>query len=272
MCFRKAKMASVSSRRALKMAKASSRRASKRKLASSVGNPPSQFSKVTLLSPSLLLLEIPADTNTSFPVWEAVRSQQVDIAWTFDPYSIVCHLTPKQKYASTSGHSVSTVAALPPINPQSQPAIQVVTQQHATGVLLTFTPNSLPGQPQTVPPNPTTSLFISMPFNVTQPQLAQLPSTPTNQTPTKLPVASKMPAPSPFHTKSSSNIKICDNFLLGICYEEERCKMHHTPYPFHWQLWCTNTHQWVNISRRSQVLLERLYCDENLETVCIKDG
>ncbi|KAI1888559.1 hypothetical protein AGOR_G00186420 [Albula goreensis] len=50
------------------------------------------------------------------------------------------------------------------------------------------------------------------------------------------------------------------------------CKMHHTPYPFHWQLRCSDTHQWVNVSLSAQVTLEKLYCDVDRETIKLQDS
>ncbi|XP_070784884.1 protein mono-ADP-ribosyltransferase TIPARP-like [Enoplosus armatus] len=282
----------------------SSGRRTKRKLASDVlvSEPPSKSSKVTLLSPSLLLMEIPSDTNTSLPVWEAMRSQQLDIAWTVNPYSISVHLTPvtsKQGKTSSKSESASSVAQAPaPSSSILQPhmVIQSISQQHGASkntscVLLTFSQNSTqsqpspPGQPQKIPPNPNpvTSVICPLPLIITQPQPVCQPSTPIKKgdlpaiqtltaTPTKLQTPSKFPLLSPFHTKSSSDIQICDNFLLNMCRAGKKCKMHHTPYPFHWQMWCVITHQWIDIQPRSQVLLERMYSDVNREVICLKDG
>ncbi|XP_051249109.1 protein mono-ADP-ribosyltransferase TIPARP-like [Dicentrarchus labrax] len=279
----------------------------KRKLARNVSiiETPPKSPNVTLLNQSLLLLEIPADTNTSLPVWEAIRSQQVGIVWTVNPYSISVHLTPltsKQDNTTTSSQSegmpsVAQTSAPSTSIPQPQVVIQSVSQQHGSPqntscVLLTFSQNSPhplpspPGKPRNIPPNPVqaaTSLIISFPLIINQPQHAPQPSTPTQErvppaiqtptaTPTKLQSPSKVPVPSPFHTKCTSDVEICDNFLLGLCRAGKRCKMHHTPYPFYWQLWCVITHQWVSIPLHSQVLLERLYSNVNQEVVCLKDG
>ncbi|XP_040886090.1 protein mono-ADP-ribosyltransferase TIPARP-like [Toxotes jaculatrix] len=274
------------------MSDVSSRRGTKRKMAASVSESPSKSSRVTFLSPSLLLLEIPADTNTSLPVWEAMRSQHVDIAWTVNPYSVSVHLTPmtsKQEKGTTSSVAQTSVLSSSILQPQM--VIQSITQQDGASqgtscVLLTFSQNGAQSpQPQEIPPNPkpATSIIVSLPLIITQPQLACLPSTTTKKgvlptiqtpttTPTKIQVPSKTPVPSPFHTRSSSNIQICDSFLLSMCHAGKNCKMHHTPYPFHWQLWCVTTHQWIDFSLRSQVLLERLYCDINQEVIFIKDG
>ncbi|XP_074481935.1 protein mono-ADP-ribosyltransferase TIPARP-like [Sebastes fasciatus] len=265
-------------------------RGTKRNLADGVLEPSSKSSKVTFLSPSLVLLEIPAGTNTSLPVWEAMRSQQVDIAWTVNPYSVGVHLTPVtseqgKSTTSTQTESTSSVAAqtLVPSSGILQPrmVIQSITQQHGAAqnscVLLT-----LPQNATQLPPNPTaaTSLVVSLPLIIAQPQPANQPSTPTKKqaiqtltaTPTKLQAPSKGPVPSPFHTKSDSDVQVCDNFLLSLCRAGKKCKMHHTPYPFHWQLWCVTTHQWVDIPSHSQVLLERSYCNVSQEAICIKDG
>ncbi len=278
----------------------SSTRGTKRKMANNVLEPPSKSPKVTLLSPSLLLLEIPADTNTSLPVWESIRSQQLDIAWTVNPYSISVHLTPvtsKQVKATTSNISESSTSSVAQTSCgilQPQMVIQPISQQHgafqnASCVLLTFSQNGTqslpPGQLQKIPPNPTpgASVIASLPLIITQPQPAPQPGTPAKKgvlpaiqtptaTPAKLHPPSKVPVPSPFHTKSSSDIQICDSFLLSLCRAGKKCKMHHTPYPFHWQLWSVITHQWINFPPRSQVLLERIYSNVNQEVVSIKDG
>lgn len=268
----------------------------KRKMEDSVLDPPSTSSKAVLLSPSLLLLEIPADANTSFPVWEAVRSQQLDIAWTVSPYSISVHLTPvtsKGKTTTSSkGEGTSSMAQTSAANtsiPQLQTLIQSVAQQHSSPqntsyVPLTFPQNGtqsllslLPKTPQNPMP---TSLIVPV---ITQPppgvqlrnriKKAPLPAVQTPKaTPTKLQAPSKVPVSSLFHTKSSSDVKICDNFLISLCHAGKRCKMHHTPYPFHWQLWCVSRHQWIDFPPHSQVLLERLYSNVNKNTVCITDG
>ncbi|XP_039647501.1 protein mono-ADP-ribosyltransferase TIPARP-like isoform X2 [Perca fluviatilis] len=273
----------------------------KRKLADS--EPPSKSSKVTFLSPSLILLEIPADTNTSLPVWEAMRSQQVDIAWTVNPYSISVHLTPvssTQGKITTSRKSESTSSVAQTIVPstrilQPQMVIQFITQQHGATqnscVLLTLSQNgthllpSPPGQPLKIPPNPTpaTAVIVSLPLIITQQQPPHQPGTSTKRqilpatqsptaTPTKQRAPSKVPVPSLFHTRSSPDIQVCDRFLLGLCSAGKRCKMHHTPYPFHWQLWCVTTHQWIDIPSRSQVLLERNYCNVDQKLIYFKDG
>ncbi|XP_031715152.1 protein mono-ADP-ribosyltransferase TIPARP-like [Anarrhichthys ocellatus] len=287
------------------MPKASSSRRSKRKMADDVAvlKPPSKSSKVTFLSPSLFLLEIPADANSSLPVWEAMRSKQVDIAWTVNPYSIGVHLTPatsKQGKSATPAQtegasSVAQSSAPSSRTLQPQMVIQSITPQHGASqtscVLLTLSQNGTqllpipPGQAQKIPANPTlaTSLIFSLPLIITQPQPAHQPGTPTKRqvlpaiqtptaTPTKLQAPSEGPVPSPFHTKTSSNIQVCDKFLLSLCDAGNKCTMHHTPYPFHWQLWSVVTHQWIDVPCRSQVILEKSYCNIKEESICIDDG
>lgn len=275
------------------MPNVSSGRGAKRKMEDvSETGPPSKSSKVTMLSPSLLLLEIPADINTSLPVWEAMKSQQLDIAWTVNPYSLGVHLTPatsKQGKASDKSDSPSSVAQTSAPPPQPQMVVQSIAQKQNTArVLLTFTPNSTtsvpspPGKPPKIPTNPTpaSSIIVSLPLFITQPQPLVQPSEkvvlPAIHTPkataTKPQVSSKGPVTSQFHTKSSSDVQICDNFLLNMCRAGTKCKMHHTPYPYHWQMWCVSDHQWVDFPPHSQVLLERFYCDANKEDIWIKDG
>lgn len=279
------------------MPKVSSTRGTKRKLDSVLlPEPPSKSSPVTLLSPSVLLLEIPADANTSLPVWDAVKSQQLAISWTVAPYSIAVRLTPvtsKQGRSTKSSRRGSRSGAAAPSSAlQPQMVVQAVSQQHggshqASCVLLTFSQNGVqalpspPGQPQTIPPspNPSTSLVVSLPLIIVPPQSALQPSTPTKQglppavqTPAAAPRKLRAPSKVSFHTKSSSDTRICDNFLLGLCRAGKKCKMHHTPYPFHWQLRCVTTHRWTDIPPRSQVLLERIYSNVNQDHISMKDG
>lgn len=281
----------------------SSRGTKRKSSAVSASEPQSISSKITLLSPSLLLLEIPADTNTSLPVWEAMRSQQVNITWTVNPYSVSVHLTPvtsKQGKTITLRKSESTSNVAKPSEPpsnilQPQMVIQSIAQQHVaylntSCILLPVSQNTSqalpcsPAQPQKIPPNPANSLIVSLPFIITQPLPAPQPSTPvkkrilpaiqtlTKATTAKPRVPAKAPVASPFHTKSFPDIHICDDFLLSLCHAGKKCTMHHTPYPFHWQLWCVLNHQWVDISPQSQVTLERIYCDIDKEDICVKDG
>ncbi|TKS90563.1 TCDD-inducible poly [ADP-ribose] polymerase [Collichthys lucidus] len=249
----------------------------RRKLENSVSvvEPPSKSFKVTLLNPSVLLLEIPADTNTSLPVWEAIKSQQIHVSWTVDPYNVTVQLNPvisKKSNTATSGESENTSNVAQTSTPstgslQHHMALRSITQQQ--DVVLTFL--SPPGDPQKVRPNPTPadSLTVSLPLLIT-PQ----PSTSTKESllPIKLQAASKVPALSEFHTKGSSDIRICEKFLLNVCRAGKGCKMHHTPYPFHWQLWSLTEQNWVDFPAKCHVLVERIYCNVNQEYVAIKSG
>ncbi|CAJ1054692.1 protein mono-ADP-ribosyltransferase TIPARP-like [Xyrichtys novacula] len=179
--------------------------------------------KVTFLSQSHLLLEIPQNTNTNLPVWEAFTSGEVKVAWTVNPYSINVHVTPLPSIQEEGDESIIT---------QPQPAVQ---------------------------PSPTTKKKVP-PINLTPPA-----------TPTKRKTPPGVPARPVFHTKPNSDTLICDKFLLNLCHAGNKCKMHHTPYPFHWQLWAVSSHQWVDLPTRSQVLLERIYCNVNQENVFLND-
>lgn len=261
------------------MADVSSHRTKKRKLAPKATKGPSDSSKVLLLNPSLLLLEVPADTNTSLPVWDAVRSLNVGVTWTIKPYSISINLTPftvkeditdscenesTTAMAETSGSSCST------FQPQNQ---------STSCVFLTFSQNSLPVLPPTYQPSPNllNPISVSLPLIIMHsPQAlpSELPSASqaSANISSDLVGRSKMPELSSLHTKISPAVLICDKFLLGTCDAGVRCKMHHTPYPFHWQLWSIITHQWIDLSPPAQVLLERNYCCADQSYVFLKDG
>ncbi|XP_029019641.1 protein mono-ADP-ribosyltransferase TIPARP-like [Betta splendens] len=263
------------------MAGVSSTSGAKRKMAAQESDHPPEPLKITLLS-SALLLEIPAETNTSLPVWEAMRSQHVDVTWTVRPYSISVHFTPAVPKQGTSAVKSKTG-----VLGQSSTFSPIASQQHgrcqsAPCVLLTF-----PQGTQLMMPNPPAhpqadSITVSLPLIFTQPQTTQQPtqqpgwvpvSIPTPTTaPTKMHDSSKPPVLSTFHTKYSSEVKICDNFLLNTCSEGGKCRKHHTPYPFHWQLWCPTNHQWVDVSPRAQILLERTYCNVSHDVIFLKDG
>lgn len=262
-------------------------RGAKRKMEDGVLFPDSRSisSTANLIGQSLLLLEIPSDANTCLPVWEAIRSQQVDIRWTVNPYSISVLLAPitsKQKKptnTSKGGLESSVAQTLPSSSTILQPEVvfHFFTRQSANpqNVLLKFPENGIQ-LPQKTQPSPSASVIVPLPVLITQVPAASQPSTPTEkstiptiQTPTASP---KVPVPFPFHTKESSDVEICDNFLLGFCSAGKKCKMHHTLYPFHWQLWCVAKYEWIDFPPHSQVLLERMYSNVNQEAICIKDG
>ncbi|MEQ2243063.1 hypothetical protein ILYODFUR_003176 [Ilyodon furcidens] len=274
------------SNRKFEMTDVSCGKRKKRKLAPKTPKCPSESSKVILLNSSLLLLEIPADTNTSLPVWDAVRSLKVGVTWTVDPYSISISLTPvtakpEDITASCKSESTSNTAETSRSSCSTlQPKIQ-----NTSCVFLTFSQSSLQPPFHTYQPSPNivNPIFVSLPLIISHsPQghqsgtimIKKPPS--ASQTPTNvsgdLVVQFKMPELFSFHTKISPDVLICDNFLLGSCDAGVRCKMHHTPYPFHWQLWCLHTHQWIDLSPRAQVLLERIYCCADQGFVTLKDG
>ncbi|XP_034636375.1 protein mono-ADP-ribosyltransferase TIPARP-like [Trachemys scripta elegans] len=65
----------------------------------------------------------------------------------------------------------------------------------------------------------------------------------------------------PFHVHQEDGIQICDGFLLGHCPQRESCPLHHTRYPFHWQIRGSRRVEWQSLSDSSQRHLEKLYSD-----------
>ncbi|XP_044841160.1 protein mono-ADP-ribosyltransferase TIPARP-like isoform X2 [Mauremys mutica] len=65
----------------------------------------------------------------------------------------------------------------------------------------------------------------------------------------------------PFHVHQEDGIQICDGFLLGHCPQKENCPLHHTRYPFHWQIMGSRRVAWQSLSDSSQRHLEKLYSD-----------
>ncbi|KAM4712359.1 protein mono-ADP-ribosyltransferase TIPARP-like [Anableps anableps] len=267
------------------MTDVSSSRRKKRKLAPKAPKGPSDSSRVILLSSSILLLEVPADTNTSLPVWDAVRSLKVGVTWTVKPYSISVNITPltvKQEdiTASCESESASSMAETSRSSCISlQPQIQ-----NTSCVFLIFSQNSLPALPHTYQPslNLVNPVSVPLPLIITQsPQEHQSgtivtikltsPIQTLRSVSGDLGVRPKMPELL-FHTKVYPDVLICDSFLLGTCDAGVKCKMHHTPYPFHWQLWSINDHKWIDLSPRAQILLERNYCCADQGNVSLIDG
>nr|XP_025045387.1 TCDD-inducible poly [ADP-ribose] polymerase-like [Pelodiscus sinensis]XP_025045388.1 TCDD-inducible poly [ADP-ribose] polymerase-like [Pelodiscus sinensis] len=64
-----------------------------------------------------------------------------------------------------------------------------------------------------------------------------------------------------FHIHQAEQIRICDRFLLGNCVEGAGCPLHHTRYPYHWQLRRSDNKAWQNLSDSAQRHLENLYCN-----------
>eukprot|EP00063_Salmo_salar_P034262 XP_014009097.1 PREDICTED: uncharacterized protein LOC106576441 isoform X2 [Salmo salar] len=250
-------------------------------------------------------MEVPSDTNTSLPVWDAMHSQQVDVVWTVTPYSINVRFTPlpsKSRQTTSAsntpicspGKSSSTTRIIQSSSgpssalSQSQMIIQPLPQI-TPSVLLTFPQSTLipqpgavtisPHKPQNMTPGPvkTTSLILPLPVIITQPQPVHQPTTPA-QTQAQAASTNQPPGPSKtaasltFHTNTSGDVQICDHFLTYFCRMGSNCKQHHTPYPFHWQLWCVNSHQWVDFTPRTQVNLEKAYCNVNREEIGVKEG
>lgn len=257
------------------MPKTSSNKGTKRKME----DPPSKSSEIFLVGHSLLLLKIPEDINTSFPVWEAIRSKQLDITWTESPYCVNIQLTPM-----TSKQKETDSTILQPQTITHFVIQQPIPTQNAPHILLTF-PQNKNQPPEQISPNPapSTSYIVPLPVVITQQQPSILPSTHTKQQVqpsilaatahlTKQQATSEAPDPIPFHTRSSSDVLICDDFLLNLCRVGSKCKMHHTPYPFHWQLCCASQCQWIDFPRHSQVLLERMYSNVYRKGIQIKDG
>ncbi|KAM6984727.1 protein mono-ADP-ribosyltransferase TIPARP-like [Aplochiton taeniatus] len=275
---------------------------------SSPSEAPSNSSKVRLLSPSLLLLQIPVDSNISLPVWEALRSQQVDIAWNCSPYSINVCFTPLlgkpggSQGPETSATSVSTTnslfgttqaLSLPPGLSLPQIIIHSLPPQlgpnvSAPSVLVSFPESS--ASPQAVVPQAhcaaqgpgiSSSFILPLPLIISQPQPVQQPNMPVKtvgvsctakSTRKKAAVSTKPPVCRYFHTNTSPNVPICDRFLIDICRTGLKCKQHHTPYPFYWQLKQGTGPCWTDLSPQAQVRLERVYCDVNRECVDLKEG
>ncbi|XP_053113314.1 protein mono-ADP-ribosyltransferase TIPARP-like isoform X2 [Hemicordylus capensis] len=64
-----------------------------------------------------------------------------------------------------------------------------------------------------------------------------------------------------FHVHQKNGVRICDNFLLGNCPQGESCPLHHTRYPYHWQLKQKESRVWQSVSDLAQQHLEKLYTD-----------
>ncbi|XP_039366648.1 protein mono-ADP-ribosyltransferase TIPARP-like isoform X2 [Mauremys reevesii] len=77
-----------------------------------------------------------------------------------------------------------------------------------------------------------------------------------------------------FHIHQANGIRICDCFLLGLCKEGERCQLHHTRYPYHWQVMRKKKGVWQSVTESAQQHLEKLYSNVNdsLVTLVEKDG
>ncbi|KAJ6668476.1 hypothetical protein lerEdw1_011958 [Lerista edwardsae] len=73
-----------------------------------------------------------------------------------------------------------------------------------------------------------------------------------------------------FHVHQRNGVKICDGFLLGNCSQGKSCLLHHTRYPYHWQLKPKECPGWRSLSDSAQQHLEKLYSDfENLRVTLV---
>ncbi|XP_039357729.1 uncharacterized protein LOC120382307 isoform X3 [Mauremys reevesii] len=64
-----------------------------------------------------------------------------------------------------------------------------------------------------------------------------------------------------FHTHQREGIQICDHFLLGNCPHGSICELHHTRYPYHWQIKRKDSQVWQSVNDSAQRHLEKLYSD-----------
>ncbi|XP_043380638.1 protein mono-ADP-ribosyltransferase TIPARP-like [Chelonia mydas] len=74
-----------------------------------------------------------------------------------------------------------------------------------------------------------------------------------------------------FHIHPRDEIKICDRFLLGGCTQGDSCPLHHTHYPYHWQIRRRDSKAWQSVSESAQRHLEKLYCDTGKEQIKFVD-
>ena len=62
------------------------------------------------------------------------------------------------------------------------------------------------------------------------------------------------------------NASICSQFLIGRCHKGLRCINHHCSMPYHWQYNFQGFDEWKSFSEKDNSMLEKLYCDVNVET------
>nr|XP_028564973.1 protein mono-ADP-ribosyltransferase TIPARP-like [Podarcis muralis] len=74
-----------------------------------------------------------------------------------------------------------------------------------------------------------------------------------------------------YHVHQKNGVPICDNFLLGCCYLQEKCPYHHTPFPYHWQWRRQKDKVWLSFSFSAQHHLEKLYCNQEVPTAQLRD-
>ncbi|CAL8242168.1 unnamed protein product [Merluccius merluccius] len=227
----------------------------KRPKEESGGEPQAKFSH--------LLLEIPADADTRLPVWDAMRAQQADLTWAIHPYGIhICFspllCDPARPATQSSSSEASQNQMVQPVFPQSS-LVQTTTNPPPCSSPSLFTFLSVFGHPppdQTSPP-------ASAPPPITAAATATTATNPTT--------AMSAALPKRFHTRSLSELSICDRFLLGACQAGAGCRRHHTEYPFHWQLRSAAELLWLDLRSVAQARLERFYCDVTQGSISMKD-
>ncbi|XP_068505771.1 protein mono-ADP-ribosyltransferase TIPARP-like isoform X2 [Syngnathus scovelli] len=99
-----------------------------------------------------------------------------------------------------------------------------------------------------------------------------LPAPLTIQAAAAAAAATAAPSMPLFFTWNLDNIEICDQFLQGVCPLADRCTKHHTPLPYCWQLYNSEVGRWVDIQFRAQLLLERMYCNVDRDTLTLIEG
>ncbi|KAJ8261917.1 hypothetical protein GJAV_G00159960 [Gymnothorax javanicus] len=217
---------------------------------------------VSRRSSTELLLQMPPNTNTCLPVWEYMSAAQVDVQWNVTPYRITIQITP----LNTTEKVLSNDQPVPQPSSQSGP-------QHSTPLAHASLPDP-------------SSSFMTSPCGASYPNRAFSPfafspgDCITSTSADEYEVTDLLFQPAPkakwlqqacFHTLPSDEICICDQFLLGQCQNGFDCRLHHTPYPFHWQLRRRDTYQWVSTSHSAQVKLEKLYCDIKRDSVRLQE-
>ncbi|KAI1888560.1 hypothetical protein AGOR_G00186430 [Albula goreensis] len=230
----------------------------------------------SLLSPSALLLQIPPCTNTSLPVWDHMRAAQVEALWSVTPYGITVQITPLTSQ-KTSSKAVSVTRSLSVPVPASQnssvsdsvrllfPSVQSQDGSLTQSWKLPDLHTSVLPRSQPTLTSQTQTLGLTMPVTTVPPQPVAQP--PLSDLLFELAPKAEWVQQACFYTRPSEDISICDRFLLGCCQNGFECKLHHTPYPFHWQLRRRDTHQWVSTSHAAQVKLEKLYCDIDRDSI-----
>lgn len=215
------------------------------------------------------------------PVWDAIKSQQVSAVWTVNPHSINVSLTP-----TISNQHEGTVSPAEKVESQSD-ILEQCAFPNRPCVMVQMLPQSNSEafsliKVQTLQRQaPVVSYIAALPVIITKAQPTQCSSAPeTSQTQvpdvrdsTSLSPVPQRPLPRlHFHTRNVPDVEICDDFLISTCPIGKDCMMHHTKYPFHWQLKSVNTGQWIDVPLHAQFELEKRYCNVNQAKISIKEG